>query len=49
MPKVRQPKLDFETSVIIGKGLEAMSQGRERTGTSVTALANWKDYLYGKE
>lgn len=27
MPKVRQPKLDFETSVIVGKGLAAMSQG----------------------
>ena len=27
MPKVRQPKLDFETSVIVGKGLDAMSQG----------------------
>lgn len=48
MPKVRQPKLDFETSVIIGKGLEAMSQG----------VKNWElrdcfdqleGYLYGKE
>ena len=27
MPKARQPKLDFETSVIAGRGLEAMSQG----------------------
>lgn len=48
MPKVRQPKLDFETSVIVGKGLEAMSQG----------VKNWElrdcfdqleGYLYGKE
>lgn len=48
MPKVRQPKLDFETSVIIGKGLEAISQG----------VKNWElrdcfdqleGYLYGKE
>ena len=48
MPKVRQPKLNFETSVIIGKGLEAMSQG----------VKNWElrdcfdqleGYLYGKE
>lgn len=48
MPKVRQPKLDFETSVIIGKGLEAMSQ----------VVKNWElrdcfdqleGYLYGKE
>ena len=48
MPKVRQPKLDFETSVIIGKALEAMSQG----------VKNWElrdcfdqleGYLYGKE
>lgn len=48
MAKVRQPKLDFETSVIIGKGLEAMSQG----------VKNWElrdcfdqleGYLYGKE
>ena len=48
MPKVRQPKLDFETSVLIGKGLEAMSQG----------VKNWElrdcfdqleGYLYGKE
>ena len=48
MPKVRQPKLDFETSMIIGKGLEAMSQG----------VKNWElrdcfdqleGYLYGKE
>ena len=36
MPKVRQPKLDFETSVIVGKGLAAMSQ------VFTATLGNWR-------
>ena len=38
MPKVRQPKLDFETSVIVGKGLAAMSQGVKGWGLR----GNWR-------
>lgn len=48
MPKQRQPKLDFETSVIIGRGLTAMSQGVENWGRR-DCFAQLEDYLYSPE
>ncbi len=48
MPKQRQPKLEFETSVIIGKGLTAMSQGVENWGRR-DCFAQLEDYLYSPE
>lgn len=32
MSKQKQPKLDFETIVIVGRGLTAVSQGVENWG-----------------
>ena len=48
MPKVRQPKLDFETSVVIGKGLVAMSQGVKGWGLR-DCFGQLEDYLYSSE
>ena len=48
MPKVRQPKLDFETSVIVGKGLAAMSQGVKGWGLR-DCFGQLEDYLYSNE
>lgn len=48
MPKVRQPKLDFETSVIVGKGLDAMSQGVKGWGLR-DCFWQLEDYLYSNE
>ena len=48
MPKQRQPKLEFETSVIIGKGLTAMSQGVENWGRR-DCFTQLEDYLYSPE
>ena len=48
MPKQRQPKLDFETSVIIGRGLTAMSQGVENWGRR-DCFTQLEDYLYSAE
>ena len=48
MPKVRQPKLDFETSVVIGKGLVAMSQGVKGWGLR-DCFWQLEDYLYSNE
>ena len=47
MPKVRQSKLDFETNVIVGTGLEAMSQGVKHW--SLRDFDQMEGYLYGKE
>lgn len=48
MPKARQPKLDFETSVIAGRGLEAMSQGVKDWGLR-DCFEQLEEYLYSKE
>ena len=48
MPKVRQPKLNFETSVIIGKGLAALSQGVKGWGLR-DCFGQLEDYLYSSE
>ena len=48
VPKVRQPKLDFETSVIAGRGLEAMSQGVKDWGLR-DCFEQLEEYLYSKE
>lgn len=46
MPKQSQPKLDFETSVITGRGLDAMFQGVE-SWQRRDCFAQLEDYLYG--
>lgn len=48
LPKLRQPKLDFETSVVIGKGLAAMSQGVKDWGLR-DCFEQLEDYLYSNE
>ena len=48
MPKARQPKLDFETSVIAGRGLEAMSRGVKDWGLR-DCFEQLEEYLYSKE
>ena len=48
MPKVRQPNLNFETNVIVGTGLEAMSQGVKNWGLR-DCFDQMEGYLYGKE
>lgn len=48
MPKVRQPKLDFETNVIVGTGLEAMSQGVKHWSLR-DCFDQMEGYLYGQE
>lgn len=48
LPKLRQPKLDFETSVVIGKGLAAMSQGVKDWGLR-DCFGQLEDYLYSNE
>lgn len=48
MPKAHQPKLDFETSVIAGRGLEAMSQGVKDWGLR-DCFEQLEEYLYSKE
>ena len=48
MPKVRQPKLNFETSVIIGKGLAALSQGVKGWDLR-DCFGQLEDYLYSNE
>ena len=48
MPKQRQPKLDFDTNIIIGRGLTAMSQGVENWGRR-DCFAQLKNYSYSPE
>lgn len=48
MPKLRQPKLDFETSVVVGKGLAAMAQGVKGWGLR-DCFGQLEDYLYSNE
>ena len=48
MPKAHQPKLDFETSVIIGNALSAMSQGVKGWGLR-NCFDQLEEYLYSQK